>query len=77
VKPRILFVLLALSVLSLTTAVGSTAAAAEPKPIHVGWTGGSNWTSLPDRVAMERGFFEKDAKPQEVVDWTFAERARR
>ena len=60
-KLCILFVLLALSVLSLTTAVGSTAAAAEPKPINVGWTGGSSWTSLPDRVAMERGFKPRQA----------------
>jgi ABC-type nitrate/sulfonate/bicarbonate transport system substrate-binding protein len=64
VKRRILFVLLALS---LTAAVGSTAAAAEPKAINVGWTGGSGWTSLPDHVAMERGFFEKEGlKPRYI-----------
>jgi ABC-type nitrate/sulfonate/bicarbonate transport system substrate-binding protein len=58
---------LALSTLSLTTAAGSTVAAAEPKPINVGWTGGSSWTSLPDRVAMERGFFEKEGlKPRYI-----------
>ena len=63
-KPRILFVLLALS---LTAAVGSTAAAAEPKAVNVGWTGGSGWTSLPDHVAMERGFFEKEGlKPRYI-----------
>ena len=44
-----------------------TAAAAEPKAINVGWTGGSGWTSLPDRVAMERGFFEKEGlKPRYI-----------
>ena len=66
-KPHILFVLLALSILPFTTAAGSTAAAAEPKAINVGWTGGSNWTSLPDRVAIERGFFEKEGlKPRYI-----------
>jgi len=33
--------------------------AAEPKVLNIGWTGGSSWTSLPDRVAAERGFYEK------------------
>lgn len=37
-----------------------TAAAAEPRVINIGWTGGSGWTALPDRVAAERGFFEKE-----------------
>jgi NitT/TauT family transport system substrate-binding protein len=36
------------------------AAASEPKIINIGWTGGSNWTSLPFRVASERGFFDKE-----------------
>ncbi len=34
--------------------------AAEPKVINIGWTSGSNWTSLPFRVAAERGFWEKE-----------------
>jgi ABC-type nitrate/sulfonate/bicarbonate transport system substrate-binding protein len=34
--------------------------AAEPKVVNIGWTGGSSWTSLPDRVASERGFYEKE-----------------
>ena len=34
--------------------------AAEPKVISIGWTSGSNWTSLPFRVAAERGFWEKE-----------------
>src|SRR3989304_2498751 len=38
----------------------SFAGAAEPKIIDVGWTGGSGWTALPDRIASERGFFEKE-----------------
>ena len=33
----------------------------------MGWTGGSGWTSLPDHVAMERGFFEKEGlKPRYI-----------
>ena len=35
-------------------------AAAEPKVLNIGWTGGSAWTALPDRIAAERGFFEKE-----------------
>jgi NitT/TauT family transport system substrate-binding protein len=34
--------------------------AAEPKVISIGWTSGANWTSLPFRVAVERGFWEKE-----------------
>jgi ABC-type nitrate/sulfonate/bicarbonate transport system substrate-binding protein len=34
--------------------------AADPKVVNIGWTGGSSWTSLPDRVASERGFYEKE-----------------
>jgi ABC-type nitrate/sulfonate/bicarbonate transport system substrate-binding protein len=34
--------------------------AVEPKVISIGWTSGSNWTSLPFRVAAERGFWEKE-----------------
>jgi ABC-type nitrate/sulfonate/bicarbonate transport system substrate-binding protein len=36
------------------------ATAAEPKVLNLGWTGGSNWTALPFRVAAERGFFDKE-----------------
>jgi NitT/TauT family transport system substrate-binding protein len=34
--------------------------AAETKVVNIGWTGGSGWTALPDRVALERGFYEKE-----------------
>ena len=34
--------------------------AAESKVLNIGWTGGSAWTALPDRIATERGFFEKE-----------------
>jgi len=34
--------------------------AADSKLVNIGWTGGSSWTSLPDRVASERGFHEKE-----------------
>ena len=33
---------------------------AELKSLDIGWTGGSAWTALPDRIAAERGFFEKE-----------------
>jgi ABC-type nitrate/sulfonate/bicarbonate transport system substrate-binding protein len=53
-------------VLSLAGAPASSSAA-EPKTVNVGWTGGSAWTALPDRVAMERGFFEKEGlKPRYI-----------
>jgi NitT/TauT family transport system substrate-binding protein len=38
----------------------AVAAAAESKVINVGWTGGLGWTALPDRVAAEKGFFERE-----------------
>lgn len=44
----------------LASLLSTLALAAEPKVINVGWTGGSNWTSLPFRVAAERGFFDKE-----------------
>jgi NitT/TauT family transport system substrate-binding protein len=28
--------------------------------VNIGWTGGSGWTALPDRVASDKGFFEKE-----------------
>jgi len=52
----VVFVLLVLLVAGWVT----LAASAEPKVINIGWTGGSAWTALPDRVALERGFFEKE-----------------
>jgi ABC-type nitrate/sulfonate/bicarbonate transport system substrate-binding protein len=36
------------------------ALAAEPRTLNVGWTGGTAWTALPDRIAGERGFFDKE-----------------
>ena len=36
------------------------ASAADPKVLNLGWTGGSNWTALPFRIAAERGFFDKE-----------------
>ncbi|MDP9130468.1 MAG: ABC transporter substrate-binding protein [Candidatus Binatota bacterium] len=51
--------LLVLSVLWLAVAP-RTSLAAEPKLLNIGWTGGTAWTALPDRVAIERGFFEKE-----------------
>jgi ABC-type nitrate/sulfonate/bicarbonate transport system substrate-binding protein len=46
---------------------GNFAHSAEPRPLNIGWTGGSAWTALPDRVAMERGFFEKEGlKPRYI-----------
>jgi ABC-type nitrate/sulfonate/bicarbonate transport system substrate-binding protein len=46
--------------LLLVFLLGAAAVAAEPKTINIGWTGGSAWTALPDRVASERGFYEKE-----------------
>src|SRR5258706_13842962 len=66
-SPRaLIFVLLFLSVL-FAAGRGALAASAEPKVLNIGWTGGSAWTALPDRVAMERGFFEKEGlKPRYI-----------
>ena len=36
------------------------ASVADPKALNLGWTGASNWTALPFRVAAERGFFDKE-----------------
>jgi ABC-type nitrate/sulfonate/bicarbonate transport system substrate-binding protein len=47
-------------VLALLHAGASVGLGAEPKVLNVGWTGGSAWTALPDRIAVERGFFEKE-----------------
>ena len=58
-KRDLRFLSLLLSLLLGVVWVSSTNAA-EPKILNVGWTGGSNWTALPFRVAAERGFFEKE-----------------
>ncbi len=50
------FVLLVL----LVVGQGGAIATAEPKVLNIGWTGGTAWTALPDRIASERGFFEKE-----------------
>ena len=52
----LIFVLSVLWVLSRA----AFAVSAEPKLLNIGWTGGSAWTALPDRIAMERGFYEKE-----------------
>lgn len=46
--------------LLLTISYRAELNAAEPRVINIGWTSGSNWTSLPFRVAAERGFWEKE-----------------
>ncbi|MGH7886645.1 MAG: ABC transporter substrate-binding protein [Candidatus Binatia bacterium] len=58
-KRSALLVLYVLSVLWLVGR-GDRAAGAEPKVLNIGWTGGTAWTALPDRIAMERGIFEKE-----------------
>jgi len=60
---------LSMAVVALVCALNwsQPAASAEPKLLNIGWTGGSGWTALPDRVAMERGFFEKEGlKPRYI-----------
>lgn len=47
-------------VLGLFQAKSFESFGAEPKVLNIGWTGGSAWTALPDRIAVERGFFEKE-----------------
>ena len=65
-KPLFSLALILLSVLSLGS-TGRSALGAEAKPLNIAWTGGSNLTSLPDRIAMERGFFEKEGlKPRYI-----------
>jgi ABC-type nitrate/sulfonate/bicarbonate transport system substrate-binding protein len=53
------FLVVALGVVCLIVPATATNSA-EPKTINIGWTGGSAWTALPDRIASERGFFEKE-----------------
>ena len=47
----------------------SSANAAEPKALNIGWTGGSAWTALPDRIAAERGFFEKEGLKVQYIQF--------
>jgi NitT/TauT family transport system substrate-binding protein len=58
-NPKPLFFAFVLSFLFLGT-LRADAQSAESRTINVGWTGGSNWTSLPYQVAVDRGFFEKE-----------------
>ena len=58
-KPNLRCLSFLLAALLVVGSVSATTAA-EPKVLNVGWTGGSNWTALPFRVAAERGFFEKE-----------------
>ncbi len=46
--------------LVLAAAWASVATGAEPKVINIGSSGGLSWTSMPDRIASERGFYEKE-----------------
>jgi len=65
-KPRVFFALAAFYVMT-SFVVPRVGAAAEAKALNIGWTGGSAWTALPDRVALERGFFEKEGlKPRYI-----------
>jgi len=50
----------ALGALIFAFVCASDAGGAEPRTLNIGWTGGSAWTALPDRIALERGFFEKE-----------------
>jgi ABC-type nitrate/sulfonate/bicarbonate transport system substrate-binding protein len=56
-KPGLIALLL---MILLAFGAGAVTNAAEPKVLNIGWTGGSSWSSLPDRTAGERGFFEKE-----------------
>ena len=51
---------LALALVLFITGQVTVTNAADPKLVNIGWTGGSSWTSLPDRVASEKGFYEKE-----------------
>jgi ABC-type nitrate/sulfonate/bicarbonate transport system substrate-binding protein len=44
----------------LAVGLAADGQSAETKVIDMGWTGGSNWTSLPYQVAVDRKFFEKE-----------------
>jgi ABC-type nitrate/sulfonate/bicarbonate transport system substrate-binding protein len=59
VKSNLLFAPVVLFVVFLI-GLATTTDAAEPRTLNIGWTGGTAWTALPDRVAMERGFFDKE-----------------
>ena len=58
-KPYSRFIIRFIAFLYLAAALAPVKGA-ELKAINIGWTGGSAWTALPDRIASERGFFEKE-----------------
>jgi ABC-type nitrate/sulfonate/bicarbonate transport system substrate-binding protein len=58
-EPRFIFCR-AIVALFFAGVCAAPAYSAEPKMLNIGWTGGSAWTALPDRIATERGFFEKE-----------------
>ena len=58
-RPQLHVISLLVLTLFITGSARATSAA-EPTVVNIGWTGGSGWTALPDRVASERGFFEKE-----------------
>src|SRR5918999_3287644 len=58
-KFRVLLLVFLMSSL-LVFGFSGDAPSAEGKLINIGWTGGSNWTSLPYQVAVDRKFFEKE-----------------
>ena len=58
-KPKAFFVALVPSFL-LLVGLAADAETTEIKTINMGWTGGSNWSSLPYQVAVDRKFFEKE-----------------
>lgn len=58
-KIQAFLLIVVLSGVSIAGAVTS-ASAAQSKVINIGWTGGTAWTALPDRIGVERGFFEKE-----------------
>ena len=60
VSRRLFLFVLSVPLVLLAGGRWEVAPAAESKVINIGWTGGSAWTALPDRVAMERGFYEKE-----------------
>ena len=55
-KSRLVVIVLLMSSL-LVFGFSAEAASAESKLINIGWTGGSNWTSLPYLVAVDSMFF--------------------
>jgi ABC-type nitrate/sulfonate/bicarbonate transport system substrate-binding protein len=58
-KPKALFAVFVMTFI-LAVVFAADGESAETKVIDMGWTGGSNWTSLPYQVAIDRKFFEKE-----------------